>query len=150
MNTKEYGYRELIYDECFSSGKEFTREQLMEIVNKRLEQRDFKPIQSRTTFMQDMQEMNEKLYKLYRRKAIVYEDRHKKRYYRYADGIDGIFNRELNQEEVNRLNEIRNLLLGFKGMPKFNWIDQMLTRLDCNITARKEIASFERGGRNAP
>ena len=147
MNTKEYGYRELIYDECFSSGKEFTREQLMEIVNKRLEQRDFKPIQSRTTFMQDMQEMNEKLYKLYRRKAIVYEDRHKKRYYRYADGIDGIFNRELNQEEVNRLNEIRNLLLGFKGMPKFNWIDQMLTRLDCNITARKEIASFE-GGSN--
>lgn len=57
MNTKEYGYRELIYDECFSSGKEFTREQLMKIVNERLEQRDFKPIQSRTTFMQDMQEL---------------------------------------------------------------------------------------------
>ena len=145
MNTKEYGYRELIYDECFSSGKEFTREQLMEIVNKRLEQRDFKPIQSRTTFMQDMQEMNEKLYKLYHKEAIVHEDRHKKRYYRYADGIDGIFNRELTQEEVDSLNEVRNLLLGFKGMPKFDWIDQMLTRLDCNMTARKEIASFEGG-----
>ncbi len=145
MNTKEYGYRELIYDECFSSGKEFTREQLMEIVNKRLEQRDFKPIQSRTTFMQDMQEMNEKLYRLYHKEAIVYEDRHKKRYYRYADGIDGIFNRELTQEEVDNLNEVRNLLLGFKGMPKFDWIDQMLTRLDCNMTARKEIASFEGG-----
>ena len=145
MNTKEYGYRELIYDECFSSGKEFTREQLMEIVNRRLEQRDFKPIQSRTTFMQDMQEMNEKLYKLYHKEAIVYEDRHKKRYYRYADGIDGIFNRELTQEEVNRLNEVRDLMLGFKGMPKFDWIDQMLTRLDCNITAKKEIASFENG-----
>ena len=145
MNTKEYGYRELIYDECFSSGKEFTREQLMEIVNKRLAQRDFKPIQSRTTFMQDMQEMNEKLYRLYHKEAIVYEDRHKKRYYRYADGIDGIFNRELTQEEVDNLNEVRNLLLGFKGMPKFDWIDQMLTRLDCNITAKKEIASFEGG-----
>ena len=117
----------------------------MEIVNKRLEQRDFKPIQSRTTFMQDMQEMNEKLYRLYHKEAIVYEDRHKKRYYRYADGIDGIFNRELTQEEVDSLNEVRNLLLGFKGMPKFDWIDQMLTRLDCNMTARKEIASFEGG-----
>lgn len=145
MNTKEYGYRELIYDECFSSGKEFTREQLMEIVNKRLEQRDFKPIQSRTTFMQDMQEMNEKLYRLYHKEAIVWEDRHKKRYYRYADGIDGIFNRELTQEEVDNLNEVRDLLQGFKGMPKFDWIDQMLTRLDCNMTARKEIASFEGG-----
>ena len=145
MNTKEYGYRELIYDECFSSGKEFTREQLMEIVNKRLEQRDFKPIQSRTTFSLDMQEMNEKLFRLYGKKGIVHEDRHKKRYYRYADEIEGIFNRELTQEEVNSLNEVRNLLLGFKGMPKFDWIDQMLTRLDCNITARKEIASFEGG-----
>ena len=147
MNGKDYSFREVIYDECFSSGKEFTREQLMDIVNKRLEQRDMKPIQSRTTFMQDMQEMNEKLYRLYRKKAIVYEDRHKKRYYRYADGIDGIFNRELTQDEVNSLNEVRNLLLGFKGMPKFDWIDQMLTRLDCNITARKEMASFE-GGTN--
>lgn len=147
MNTKEYGYRELIYDECFSSGKEFTREQLMKIVNERLEQRDFKPIQSRTTFMQDMQEMNEKLYRLYHKEAIVWEDRHKKRYYRYADGIDGIFNRELTQEEVDSLNEVRDLLLGFKGMPKFDWIDQMLTRLDCNMTAKKEIASFE-GGTN--
>ena len=147
MNTKEYGYRELIYDECFSSGKEFTREQLMKIVNERLKQRDFKPIQSRTTFMQDMQEMNEKLYNLYGKDAIIWEDRHKKRYYRYADGIDGIFNRELTQEEVDNLNEVRDLLQGFKGMPKFDWIDQMLTRLDCNITARKEIASFE-GGTN--
>ena len=145
--SKEYSYRELIYDECFCTGKEYTCKQLMDIVNRRLEQRDFKPIQSRTTFKQDMQEMSEKLFRLYGKEAIVYEDRHKKRYYRYADGIDGIFNRELTQEEVDNLNEVRNLLLGFKGMPKFDWIDQMLTRLDCNITARKEIASFE-GGTN--
>ena len=37
MNGKDYSFREMIYDECFSTGKEFTREQLMEIVNKRLE-----------------------------------------------------------------------------------------------------------------
>ena len=114
--SKEYSYRELIYDECFCTGNEYTCKQLMDIVNKRLEQRDFKPIRSRTTFMQDMQEMNEKLYKLYRKEGIVYEKRHKKCYYRYAEGIDGIFNRELTQEEVDNLNEVRNLLLGFKGM----------------------------------
>ena len=145
MNTKEYGYREMIYDECFCTGKEFTSNQLMEIVNKRMEQRNYKPIQSRTTFMQDMHEMNMKLFRLYRKEGIVHEDRHKKRYYRYAAGIRGIYNRELTQQEVDSLNEARNLLQGFKGMPKFDWIDQMLTRLDCNITARKEIASFEGG-----
>jgi RNA polymerase sigma-70 factor (ECF subfamily) len=33
MNGKDYSFREMIYDECFSTGKEFTREQLMEIVD---------------------------------------------------------------------------------------------------------------------
>ena len=146
--SKEYSYRELIYDECFCTGMEYTCKQLMDIVNKRLGQRDYKPILSRTTFMQDMQEMNEKLYRIYGKEGILYEDRHKKRYYRYAYGIKGIYNRELTQEEIDNLNEVRNLLQGFKGMPKFEWIDQMMTRLDQNIAGKKkEIASFE-GGTN--
>ena len=146
-NTKDYAFREIIYDQCFSTGKEFTCKQLMDIVNKRLEERGMKLIQSRTTFMQDMMEMNGKFNSLWQKDGIVYEDRNKKRYYRYRYGIESIYNHELTQEEVEKLQEVRNLLQGFKGMPKFDWIDQMLTRLDCNITARKEIASFE-GGTN--
>ena len=53
-NTKDYAFREMIYDQCFSTGKEYTCKQLMDIVNKRLEERGMKLIQSRTTFMQDM------------------------------------------------------------------------------------------------
>ena len=145
MNGKDYSFREMIYDECFSTGEEFTCKQLMDIVNERLERQGFRPIQSRTTFMQDIQEMNRKFILLYRKEGIVYKDRHKKRYYRYRSTIDSIYNRELMQEEVAKLQEARNLLQGFKGMPNFDWLDQMLTRLDCNITARKEIAKFEGG-----
>ena len=145
-NTKDYSMREMIYDECFSTGKEFTGKQLMEIVNKRLEGRDMLPIQSRTTLAQDLFEMNMKFHRLYKKDCIVYEDRHRKRYYRYADGVRSIYNRELKTEEVEKLQEVRNLLAGFKGMPDFGWIDQMMTRLDQNIIGKqKMVASFEGG-----
>ena len=41
-NTKDYAMREMILDRCFSTGKEYTREELMAIVNKELEQRDMR------------------------------------------------------------------------------------------------------------
>lgn len=145
-NSKDYSYREMIYDQCFSTGKEFTCKQLMDIVNRKLEERGMKLIQSRTTFMQDMMEMNGKFSSLYNKDGIVYEDRHKKRYYRYRYGIKSIYNRELTDEEVEKLQAVRSLLQGFKGMPQFDWIDSMMTRLDQNIIGRqKQIASFEGG-----
>ena len=63
----------------------------------------------------------------------MFEDRHKRRYYRYADGMESIYNRELTQDEVDNLMQVRNLLQDFKGMPQFGWIDQMMTRQYQNI-----------------
>lgn len=145
-NTKDYAMREMIYDQCFSTGEEFTGQQLIDIVNRRLKQRDMKLIQSRTTLKQDLEEMNGKFFRMYGKDCIAYEDRHKKRYYRYAYGVKSIYNRQLDQEELERLQEVRNLLAGFKGMPDFGWIDQMMTRLDQNIISKqKTVACFEGG-----
>ena len=74
-NTKDYAMREMILDRCFSTGREYTREELMAIVNKELEQRDMLPIRSRNTFSQDIIEMNEKLRKIYGVYGIVFDDR---------------------------------------------------------------------------
>ena len=145
-NTKDYAMREMIYDQCFGTGREYTREQLMAIVNRKLEDRGMLPIQSRTTFIQDINEMNGKFFIVFGQEGIVWEDRHKKRYYRYRDGFDSIYNRELTENEIEKLQEVRSLLQGFKGMSEFGWIDQMLTRLDQNIMSKqKEIARFEGG-----
>ena len=52
-NTKDYGLREMIYDQCFSTGKEWTGKQLMDIVNKQLVERGMRPFTSRTTSIED-------------------------------------------------------------------------------------------------
>ena len=40
MKTKDYSMREMIIDQCLGTGREYTREELMVIVNKELERRD--------------------------------------------------------------------------------------------------------------
>lgn len=143
-NTKDYAMREMILDRCFSTGKEYTREELMGIVNDELLQRDMLPIRSRNTFMLDINEMNSKFSNLYGVEGIVYEDRHKKRYYRYRDGIDSIYNRELTAEEIEKLHEVRSLLQGLRGMPEMDWLEEMTARFDQQTMGTSHpIASFE-------
>ena len=145
-NTKDYAMREMILDRCFSTGKEYTREELMDIVNHELERRGMVPVRSRTTFTLDIQEMNEKFYRMYGSKGIVWEDKHRRRYYRYRTGVESIYNRELTQEEIERMQEICRLMQGFKGMPQYDWLDEIAARFDMAIQGRQqEIASFEGG-----
>lgn len=144
--TKEYSMREIIIDQCLGSGQEYTREELQEEVNRQLESRDMLPIRSRTTILQDLQEMNEKFYKMYGRYGIVSENRNRRRYYRYRNDVQSIYNRELTAEEIGKLQEVRRLLQGFKVLPHFDWLDEMSARLDQNIiSGQRDIASFESG-----
>jgi hypothetical protein len=53
-NTKDYSMREMIIDQCLSTGREFTREELQEAVNKGLQSRDMLPIKSKVTILQDI------------------------------------------------------------------------------------------------
>ena len=138
--------REMIIDQCLSTGREFTREELQEAVNKGLLSRDMLPIKSKVTILQDINEMDEKFRRMYGTSVIVYEDRGRKRYYRYRDGIESIYNRELTSDEIEKLQEVRSLLQGLHGMPQMEWLDQVSVRFDQNIMGQKRhIASFEEG-----
>ena len=145
-NTKDYSMREMIIDQCLSTGREFTREELQEAVNKGLQSRDMLPIKSKVTILQDINEMDEKFRRMYGTSGIVYEDRGRKRYYRYRDGIESIYNRELTSDEIEKLQEVRSLLQGLHGMPQMEWLDQVSVRFDQNIMGpERHIASFEEG-----
>lgn len=138
--------REMVLDQCLGTGAEYTREALQEAVNKALVQRDMLPVTSKVTILKDLDEMNEKFYRLYGAYGIVSEKRGRYHYYRYREGIESIYNRELTAEEIEKLHEVRSLLQGLKGMPHLEWIDQMSVRFDQQMmSSERTIASFEEG-----
>ena len=53
----------------------------------------------------------------------------KKMYYRYEDMNFSINNQSLNETELNQLRETLLTLSRFRGMPQFEWIDEIITRL---------------------
>ena len=65
MKTKDYSMREMIIDQCLGTGREYTREELQAAVNKALESRGMLPVKSKVTILQDINEMNEKFYRIY-------------------------------------------------------------------------------------
>ena len=138
--------REMILDQCFSTGREFTREALQTVVNKALVQRGMQPVTAKVTILKDLDEMNEKFYRIYGTYGIVAEKRGRFHYYRYKEGIGSIYNRELSADEIEKLQEVRSLLQGLRGMPHLEWIDQMSARFDQQIIGSgRTIARFEKG-----
>ena len=138
--------REMVIDQCLGTGREFTREALQVAVNKALKSRDMQPITSKATILKDLDEMNEKFYRIYKTYGIVSEKRGRLHYYYYKDGIESIYNRELTPDEIEKLQEVRSLLQGLKGMPHLEWLDQMSARFDQQMMSSEQtIASFEEG-----
>ncbi len=138
--------REMVIDQCLGTGREFTRAALQEAVNKALRQRGMQPVTSKVTILRDIQEMNEKFYRLYKVYGITEEKRGRLHYYRYREGIESIYNRELTADEIEKLQEVRSLLQGLRGMPHLEWIDQMTARFDQQMMSQdRTIASFEEG-----
>jgi len=54
----------------------------------------------------------------------------KKVYYRYEDMSFSINNMPLNEVEINQLKASINILSHFKGMPQFEWMEEMQIRLE--------------------
>jgi predicted DNA-binding transcriptional regulator YafY len=53
----------------------------------------------------------------------------KRVYYRYADKSFTIKNKGLNQQEAEQLNETMSILSRFKGLPQFEWVEEIQIRL---------------------
>lgn len=67
-------------------------------------------------------------------------------YYRYSDSNFSISKKPITQEEAKQLKEAMSILLKFKGMPQFEWIDELGARIN-NIfqsdVELKKVVDFE-------
>lgn len=70
----------------------------------------------------------------------------KRVYYRYSDLNFSIKNQTINELEANQLKETISILSRFKGMPQFEWMEELLVRIESAFTLKKNnapIVGFE-------
>jgi len=70
----------------------------------------------------------------------------KRVYYKYSDRNFSIKNQAINESEVNQLKETILILNRFKGMPQFEWMEELLIRLEAEFNLKelkKPIVGFE-------
>lgn len=65
----------------------------------------------------------------------------KRVYYRYSDKSFSIKNHGINQDEAEQLKETLTILTRFKGMPQFEWIEEMQIRLEDTFKLKGNIQS---------
>ncbi len=63
-------------------------------------------------------------------------------YYRYSDRNYSIKNQGINPTEAEQLKETLTILARFKGMPQFEWIEEMQIRLEENFKLKSNVQSF--------
>lgn len=70
----------------------------------------------------------------------------KRVYYRYLDKNYSIKKEVINESEANQLKEMLSILSRFKGMPQFDWMEEMLIRLESTFKLKSTdnpIIDFE-------
>jgi predicted DNA-binding transcriptional regulator YafY len=69
----------------------------------------------------------------------------KKAFYRYSDLAFSINNQPLNEKEAGQLKEALLTLSRFKGIPQFEWVDEIKTRLEASfqLKSREKVIEFE-------
>lgn len=128
-------------DNCFSNfGRKFFIDDLIEACNEAIY--DFSGIDDGVkrrqvfddiTFMESEQGW-----------AIPLE-RHKegrKVFYRYSDKSFSISNKGINQSEAEQLKETLSILSRFKGIPQFDWVEEIQIRLEDTFKLKGSTGSF--------
>lgn len=70
----------------------------------------------------------------------------KRTFYRYSDAKFSIKNQLISEIDAIQLNETLEILKRFKGMPQFEWIDEMMVRLNTSFNLKSfntSIVGFE-------
>lgn len=63
----------------------------------------------------------------------------KRVYYRYYDRKFSIKNQIINESEANQLKETLSILNKFKGMPQFEWMEELLIRLESTFKLKPNV-----------
>ncbi|WP_281615136.1 WYL domain-containing protein [Flammeovirga sp. SubArs3] len=125
-------------DRCFSnSGKRYFLEDLIEECNKALSELDpnSSGIRKRQIY-DDIRFMeSEAGYKV----DLLKEKYGRKTYYRYKNPKFSISNQPINEKEANQLRSALTVLSRFEGLPQFEWVKELKTKLESTFVLESDV-----------
>lgn len=131
-------------NQCFRNpGRKYYMDDLIEACNEAL--LDLDPLSTgvkRRQIFEDIKFMRDS--RGYKAPIESYNDG-RKAYYRYEDLSFSINSQPLNEQEAQQLKESLLTLSRFKGMPQFEWVEEIKVRLEqsFNLKSEENVLSFE-------
>lgn len=132
-------------DKCFRNpGRNYTIDDLLEECNKALaeENPNTDGIKRRQLFVDIKFMESENGWSIDLQRIPV----GKKKYYRYENMKFSISNKPINEMEAEQIKSAMMILSRFKGMPQFNWVEEIIPKLEQAFGSNnneKEIISFD-------
>lgn len=141
--TKNAELRIKVIDQCLSDRKrKYTTAMIFQRCNEELEKQDFFPI----TAMNSVRDDFDQIQRIYPGAEVESYREGRNIYYRYADPEFSIFKTPMKPDEIIQLTQTLRLLRRFKGMPQFNWVDEIAERLGASLKLDEdtdEIVGFD-------
>lgn len=141
--SKSADLRIKVIDQCLSDHKrKYSTAKIFERCNEELLKRDFVPI----TAMNSVRDDIEQIQRIYPGADVESYREGRNIYYRYSDPEFSIFKTPMKPDEIIQLTQTLRLLRRFKGMPQFDWVDEIAERLGASLKldeATDEIVGFD-------
>ncbi|XOV94268.1 MAG: helix-turn-helix transcriptional regulator [Bacteroidota bacterium] len=126
------------YDQCLQNRKiKYTWKDLLKKANEASEEAGYEPIK-KTMFYKDIHAMQAPPY----RAPIETIKEGRDSYYRYSDPDFSIKNQKLNELEAEELKSALMVLSRFKGMPQFDWVNEIIPKIEQQFGLNNESTSI--------
>ena len=141
--TKNADVRIKVIDQCLSDHRrKYSTKMIFDRCNEELERRDFLPITAMNSVRSDMEQIE----RIYPGAEIESYREGRNIYYRYKDPNFSIFKTPMKADEIIQLTQTLKLLSRFKGMPQFDWVNEITERLGASLKIDEgtdEIVGFD-------
>lgn len=130
-NTKSFDIRLQVMDYCLRGGNKFSRKEIMDKYNVRLENESYKKVTSKDTFFKDLLYIENNYNVTIERERSGFDSR--EILYYYEDPKFSIYNVPLSEEQTAQIAQTLIMLQSFEGMPNAKWLDDIIDNFKNNI-----------------
>lgn len=144
-NLKNAAIREMVLDRCLRDHRrKYSTKDLMDACNRALSLEGYKEVTSLNTIRSDMRSIEHRWFEY---GGIIEEEVvGRNKYYHYKNPTFSIYKTDLSQDDLNKLNQTLAVLSRFRGLPQFEWIDELNARFKSTFMSTpntKTIISFD-------